>query len=139
MAALVISISLDVSVESVGSSFPQVILIGYISVEVPVAPEVRAAVVASPAGVLELDTHSSSEVDPSESSPPPVSIAPMVSPFLWRSRIELRSSSPTTSTPEIPIALILPAPSAIIAPSSEFPLAPVVAPPEIRRRRAILI
>nr|GEZ66298.1 hypothetical protein [Tanacetum cinerariifolium] len=42
----------------------------------------RAAAVASPAGVLELDTHSSSEADPSESSPPPVSVAPMVSPFL---------------------------------------------------------
>ncbi|GJZ30486.1 hypothetical protein Tco_0575533 [Tanacetum coccineum] len=59
MAASVISISLDVSVKSVGSSFSRVILIGTISVEVPVAPEVGAAAVASPAGVLELDTHSS--------------------------------------------------------------------------------
>ncbi|GJX55602.1 hypothetical protein Tco_0285499 [Tanacetum coccineum] len=42
----------------------------------------RAAAVASPVGVLELDTHSSSEADPSESSPPPISVAPMVSPFL---------------------------------------------------------
>ncbi|GKD95927.1 hypothetical protein Tco_1379824 [Tanacetum coccineum] len=151
MAALVISISLDVSVESVGSSFPRVILIGSISVEVPVAAEVGAAAVASPAGVLELDTHSSSEVDLSESSPPPVSVAPMVSPFLcsddsesdtemperhvsptphdamltrWRSRVASRSSSPTTSTPEILTAPILPAPSAIVTPSSEFPLAP---------------
>nr|GEU83394.1 retrovirus-related Pol polyprotein from transposon TNT 1-94 [Tanacetum cinerariifolium] len=40
--------------------------------------EVGAAAVASLAGVLELDTHSSSEADPSESSPPPVSLAPMV-------------------------------------------------------------
>ncbi|GJT71821.1 hypothetical protein Tco_1031107 [Tanacetum coccineum] len=47
-----------------------------------VASEVGAAVVASPAGVLELDTHSSSKADPSESSLPLVSIAPMVSPFL---------------------------------------------------------
>ncbi|GKB24811.1 hypothetical protein Tco_0864212 [Tanacetum coccineum] len=146
MAAPVISISSDVSVESVGSSFPRVILIGSISVEVPVAPEVGAAVVASPAGVLELDTHSSSEADPSESSPPPVSVAPMVSPFLcsddsesdteiperhvsptpheamltrWRCRVTFRSSSPTTSIPEIPTAPILSAPSAIVAPSSE--------------------
>ncbi|GJS05307.1 putative reverse transcriptase domain-containing protein [Tanacetum coccineum] len=151
MAAPVISISSDVSVESVGSSFPRVILIGSIPVEVPVAPEVGAAAVASPAGVLELDTHSSSEVDPSESSPPPVSVAPMVSPFLcsddsesdteiperhvsptshdvmltrWRSRVASRSSSPTTSTLEIPTAPILPTPSAIVAPSSEYPLAP---------------
>ncbi|GKA08838.1 hypothetical protein Tco_0688169 [Tanacetum coccineum] len=88
MAALVISISSDVSVESVGSSFPRVILIGSISVEVPVAPEVGAAAVASPVGVLELDTHSSSEVDPSESSLPPVSVAPMVSPFLCSDAIQ---------------------------------------------------
>ncbi|GKC52853.1 hypothetical protein Tco_1075598, partial [Tanacetum coccineum] len=166
MAAPVISISLDVSVESVGSSFPRVILVGSISVEVPVAPEVGAAAVASPVEVLELDTHSSSEADPSESSLPPVSVAPMVSPFLcsndslsdteiperhvsptphdamltrWRSRVASRSSSPTTSIPEIPTAHILPAPSAIVAPSSEFLVALVVSPLEIRRRRAILI
>ncbi|GJU38745.1 hypothetical protein Tco_1191702 [Tanacetum coccineum] len=153
MTAPVIYISSDVSVESVGSSFPRVILIGSILVEVPVAPEVGAASVALPVGVLELDTHLSSEADPSESSPPPVSVAPMVSPFLcsddlesdtemperhvsptphdamltrWRSIVASRSSSPTTSTLEIPTAPILPAPSAIVAPSSEFPLAPII-------------
>nr|GEX29323.1 hypothetical protein [Tanacetum cinerariifolium] len=166
MAAPVISISLDVSVERVGSSFSQVILIGSSSVKVPFAPEVGATAVALPAEVLELDTHSSLEADPSESSPPPVSVAPMVSPFLcaddsesdtkiperhvshtphdamltrWRSRVASRSSSPTTSTPEIPAAPILPASFVVVAPSSEFPLAPVVAPPRIRRQRAILI
>ncbi|GKG37474.1 hypothetical protein Tco_0447647, partial [Tanacetum coccineum] len=56
MAAPIISISLDVSVKSVGSSFPRVILIGSIPVEVSVAPEVGAAAVASPVGVLKLDT-----------------------------------------------------------------------------------
>ncbi|GJV38372.1 hypothetical protein Tco_1410849 [Tanacetum coccineum] len=50
MAAPVISISSDVLVESMGSSFLRVILIDSISVEVPVAPEEGAAVVASPAG-----------------------------------------------------------------------------------------
>ncbi|GKA25383.1 hypothetical protein Tco_0711492 [Tanacetum coccineum] len=96
----------------------------------------------------------------SESSPPPVSVAPMVLPFLCsddsesdteiperhvsptphdvmltrqRSRVASQSSSPTTSTLEIPTAPILPAPSAIVAPSSEFPLAPVIALPEIRQ------
>nr|GEY49195.1 copia protein [Tanacetum cinerariifolium] len=49
---------------------------------VPVAPEVGAAAVASPAEVLELDTHSSSEADPLESLPLAVSVAPMDSPFL---------------------------------------------------------
>ncbi|GJR08444.1 reverse transcriptase domain-containing protein [Tanacetum coccineum] len=119
MTALIISISSNISVESVGSSFPRVILIGSISVVVPDAPEVGETVVASLAGVLELDTHSSSEAGPSESSLPPVSVAPMVSPFIWRSRVALRSSSPTTSIPEIPTAPILPAPSAIVSPSSE--------------------
>ncbi|GJT41792.1 reverse transcriptase domain-containing protein [Tanacetum coccineum] len=104
-----------------------------------VAPEVGAAAVASPAGVLELNTHSSSEVDPSESSPPPVSVAPMVSPFLCSddsesdTKIPERHVSPTTSTPEIPTAPIFPAPSAIVAPSSEFPLAPRFVHPSLAR------
>ncbi|GJZ91401.1 hypothetical protein Tco_0663328 [Tanacetum coccineum] len=51
MAAMVISISSDLSDESVGSSFSRVILIGSISVEVLVALEVGAAAVASPAGL----------------------------------------------------------------------------------------
>ncbi|GJX45813.1 putative reverse transcriptase domain-containing protein [Tanacetum coccineum] len=130
MKAPVISISLDVSVENVGSSFLRVILIGSISIEVPVALEVGAAIVASPVGILELDIHSSSEVDPSKSSPPPVSVAPMVSPFMCLddsesdTEIPKRRVSPTTSTTEIPTIPILPAPSAIIAPSSDYPLAP---------------
>nr|GEV36438.1 putative reverse transcriptase domain-containing protein [Tanacetum cinerariifolium] len=112
---------------------------------VPVAPEVGAAAVASPAGELKLDTHSSSEADSSESSPPPVSVAHMVSPFLCLddsnsdTEIPERHVSPTTSTPEILTVPILPTPSFMVAPSSEFPLAPVVAPPGIHRRRAILI
>nr|GEU58099.1 Gag-Pol polyprotein [Tanacetum cinerariifolium] len=65
-----------------------------------------AAKVALPAGVLELDTHSSSKADPLE---------------------------------KIPTALILPAPSTVVPPSSKISLAPVVAPPEIHRRRVILI
>nr|GEX08798.1 hypothetical protein [Tanacetum cinerariifolium] len=120
--------------------------------QAPVAPKVGVAAVASPAGVLELDTHSSSEDDPSECSLPSLYVAPMASLFLclydlesdteipkrhvsptthdamltiWRSRVASRSSSPTTSVPEILTAPILPAPSAIVAPSSEFPLAPV--------------
>nr|GEV32946.1 putative reverse transcriptase domain-containing protein [Tanacetum cinerariifolium] len=50
----------------------------------------------------------------------------------WRSIVALRSSSPTTSIPEIPTAPILPGPSAIVAPSFEFPFAPVFTPPGIR-------
>nr|GEV27286.1 putative reverse transcriptase domain-containing protein [Tanacetum cinerariifolium] len=100
-------------------------------VKVPVAPKVRVAAVALPAGLLELDTHLSSDADPLESSPPPVSVAPMVSPILCSddsesdTEIPERQVSPTTSTLEIPTAPILPAPPAIVAPSSEFPLPPV--------------
>nr|GEW75759.1 putative reverse transcriptase domain-containing protein [Tanacetum cinerariifolium] len=146
MASLIISISSDVSVESVGSSFLRVILIGSISVEVSVTLKVGAVAVASLAGVLELDTHLSLEADPSKSSPPPVFVATMVLPFLcsdnlksdtkipkrhvsptphdamltrWRSKAALQSSSPTTSILEIPATPILPASSAIVTPSSE--------------------
>ncbi|GJT50523.1 hypothetical protein Tco_0976680 [Tanacetum coccineum] len=165
MASLVIYISSDLSDESVGSSIPRVILICYISVKVLVAPEVGATAVASPARVLELDTHSSSEADPLERSLPPVYVAPMVSSFLclddsesdteisdrhvsptphdamltrWRSRVASRSSSPTSSTTEIPTAPIPPAPSVIVAPSTDI-ITPIDASPGIYRRRAILI
>nr|GEY77724.1 hypothetical protein [Tanacetum cinerariifolium] len=69
----------------------------------------------------------------------------MVSPFLCSDDSELdteipeRHVSPTASTTEIPTTPILPASSAIVAPSSEYLLALVVSPPSIRRRRAILI
>nr|GFC14693.1 hypothetical protein [Tanacetum cinerariifolium] len=122
--------------KSVASSFSQVIFIGSISIEVPVALEVGTAVVASHVRVLELDTHSSSEADPSESSPPPVSVAPMVSPFLCSDDSESATEIPERHIHTTPI---LPSPYAIVAPSSEFPLAPVVAPPEICRRQTILI
>ncbi|GJS91568.1 hypothetical protein Tco_0774204 [Tanacetum coccineum] len=127
--------------------FSEKILIGSISVEVPVAPKEGAVIVASPARVLELDTYSLSKADPSESSPPLVCIAPMVSPFLCLDNLESDTEIPerhVSPTPhdamlKIPTAPILPALSAIVAPSSEFPLAPVVAPPEILRRQVILI
>ncbi|GJY46043.1 hypothetical protein Tco_0435106, partial [Tanacetum coccineum] len=165
MTAPVISIYSDSSDESVGSSIPQVILIGSIHVEVLVAPGVRSVAVALPAKVLELDTHSSSKVNPSKSSLPLVPVAPMVSPFIcsddsesdtempkrhasstphdamlarWRSRVASRASSPTTSTSEIPTASIPPSPPTIVAPSTNI-ISPVDAPPKIHRRRAILI
>ncbi|GKA90630.1 hypothetical protein Tco_0812500 [Tanacetum coccineum] len=109
----------------------------FYSVEVRLLHRKGAATVASPVGVLELDTHSSSEVDPSESSLPPVSVAPMVSPFMCLDDLESdtkipeRHVSPTTSTPEIPTTPILPAPSAIVAPSSDYPLAPGIDSEEV--------
>ncbi|GJV12960.1 hypothetical protein Tco_1354501 [Tanacetum coccineum] len=80
-----------------------------------VAPRRGKFPFVSPTRVLDLvDYLSSSDSDPSKDSLPLVPDFPLVSPF--------GSSSHDT-----------------LAPSSEYPLAPVVALPEIRRRRAILI
>ncbi|GJV00390.1 hypothetical protein Tco_1329660 [Tanacetum coccineum] len=128
MAAPIISISSDSSEESVGSHAPRVILFGAIPAIIPiipevpivpadpiVAPEVGTVSVVSPTGVLDLvDYSSSSDSDPSEDSLPPVPDLPLVSP----------SGSSSHDT---------------LAPLSEFPLAPIVAPPRIRRRSATLI
>ncbi|GJR91802.1 hypothetical protein Tco_0215813 [Tanacetum coccineum] len=70
------------------------------------------AAVDSPVGVLELDTHSSSESDPLESSVPPVLVTPMVSPFLCLDDSETNR--------EIPVTPIPPAPPTIVAPSTDI-------------------
>ncbi|GJY74263.1 hypothetical protein Tco_0478694 [Tanacetum coccineum] len=127
-----------------------------------VAPEVGAVSVTSLARVLDLVDYSSSfDSDPSEDSLPLAPELPLVSPFLcfddseadsesepaekrperhesltvhdamvsrWRDRVASRPSSPSGSSSHD-----------TLAPSSEFPLAPVVAPPGIRRRPAILV
>ncbi|GJT05355.1 putative reverse transcriptase domain-containing protein [Tanacetum coccineum] len=80
-----------------------------------VAPKEGTISVVLPTRVLDLvDYSSSSDSDPSEDSLPPVPDLPMVLP----------SGSSSYDT---------------LAPSSEYPLAPVVAPPGIHRRRAVLI
>ncbi|GJT62560.1 putative reverse transcriptase domain-containing protein [Tanacetum coccineum] len=128
MAAPIISISFDSSEESVGSHAPRVILFGSIPAIIHVipevlivpadpivAPEVGTVLVVSPTGVLDLvDYSSSSDSDPSEDSIPPVLDLLLVSP----------SGSSSHDT---------------LAPLLEFPLAPIIAPPGIHRRRSILI
>ncbi|GJV94487.1 hypothetical protein Tco_1546064, partial [Tanacetum coccineum] len=122
MVAPTISIS---SEESVGSHALRVIIFGAIPAIIPevssvladpiVAPEEGTVLVVSPTRVLDLvDYSSSSDSDPSEDSLPPVPNLPLVSP----------SGSSSHDT---------------LVTSSEYLLAPVVAPPVIRRRRAILI
>ncbi|GKG10137.1 hypothetical protein Tco_0338883, partial [Tanacetum coccineum] len=90
MAAPIISISSDLSEESVGSHAPRVILFGAIPAiihvipEVPivpadpiVAPEVGAILVVSPTRVLDLvDYSSSSDSDPSEEDSAPAPAEP---------------------------------------------------------------
>ncbi|GKE02115.1 hypothetical protein Tco_1390098, partial [Tanacetum coccineum] len=119
-----------------------------------VAPEVGTVFVISPTGVLDLvDYSSSSDSDPSKDSSHPVPELPLVSPFLfsddsevdsepepakqrperheslvvhdfmvlrWRDRVASRPSSPPGSSYHD-----------TLAPSSEFPLAPIVVPPRI--------
>ncbi|GJW80838.1 hypothetical protein Tco_0144813 [Tanacetum coccineum] len=99
-----------------------------IILEVPIVPadpivalEVGTFSVISPTGVLDLvDYSSSSDSDPSEDSLPPVPDLPLVSPFLCSDDSEADSESePAEQRPERHESL---------TPSSEFPLAPVVAP-----------
>ncbi|GKB99819.1 hypothetical protein Tco_0985956 [Tanacetum coccineum] len=157
MAAPVIPILSDSSEESVGSHVPRMILFGTIPTSiliihvvpteiliVPtdllVTPKVGAGFVISPTGVLDLvDYSSSSDSDPSEYSLPPAPKLPLVSPFLysndskadisrWRDMVASKPSSSSRSSSHD-----------TLAPSSEFPIAPVVAPLGIRRRPAILV
>ncbi|GKC14402.1 hypothetical protein Tco_1011184, partial [Tanacetum coccineum] len=149
MTAPIISISSDSSEESVGSHASRVILFGTIlaiipdipvvPAEVPIAPadlivtpEVRAISFISPTGVLDLvDYSSSSDSDPSEDSLPVVPELSLVSPFLCFDDSKADSESePAKRRPERHESL---------TPSSEFPLAPVVALLGIHRRPAILV
>ncbi|GKE32912.1 hypothetical protein Tco_1452234 [Tanacetum coccineum] len=126
MAAPVISILSDSSDESVGSYVPRVILFGTIPTsilvilvvptKVPialadslVAPEVGAVFVISPTKVLDLVDYSYS----SDSDP---------------------SEDSLPVAPELPLV-----PPFLCSDDLKFPLAPVAAPPEIRRRLAILV
>ncbi|GJW12120.1 hypothetical protein Tco_1577947 [Tanacetum coccineum] len=128
-----------------GSHAPRVILFSDIPTIIPiipevpivstdliVAPEVGTVSVVSPTEVLDLvDYSSSSASDPSEDSLPPKPDLPLVSPFLYFDDSKADSESePAEQRPERHVSL---------TPSSEFPLAHVVAPLGIRRRPAILV
>ncbi|GKD61194.1 hypothetical protein Tco_1298703 [Tanacetum coccineum] len=97
-----------------------------------VAPEVGAVSIISPNGVIDLvDYSSSSDSDPSEDSLPVAPNLPLVSPFLCSDDSEADGESePAEQRPKRHESL---------TPSFEFPLAPVVAPPGICRRPAILV
>nr|GEV52108.1 putative reverse transcriptase domain-containing protein [Tanacetum cinerariifolium] len=149
METFVILISSDSSDESVGSHVPLVILFGIIPTSISVipvvhtkvpiapadllvAPEVGAVSVISPTEVLDLvDYSSSSDSDPSKDSLPLAPELPLVLPFLCSDDSEANTEfEPAEQRLERHESL---------TPSSKFPLAPVVASPEIRRRPAILV
>ncbi|GKC48251.1 hypothetical protein Tco_1065973 [Tanacetum coccineum] len=122
MAALIISISSDSSKESVGSHAPRL--------------QQRWGQFQSShlLGVLDLVDYSSSfDSDPSEDSLPPAPNLPLVSPFLCSDDSEADGESEPTEQRPVSSS------HDTLAPLSEFPLAPVVAPPGIRRWPAILV
>ncbi|GJZ15604.1 putative reverse transcriptase domain-containing protein [Tanacetum coccineum] len=135
---------------------PFILEVPIVTADALVVSEVGAVSVTLPTGVLDLVDYSSFVVDPSEDSLPPTSELPLVSPFLcsddseadnkskpaeqrperheslaahdamvsrWRDRVASRPSSPSGSSSHD-----------TFLPSFEFPIAPVVAPPRIRRR-----
>ncbi|GJS20535.1 hypothetical protein Tco_0449167 [Tanacetum coccineum] len=162
MAASAIAISSDSSDESVGSPPSRVILFGDIPTVIPstsvVAPEtstiapvissaapvVETTLVASPTGLCGLVPYSGSDSDsPDEmSSPEHISPLPAISPFLCTDSSEAPDSSDGPPSQDPYVATIARWRSKVTArpsSSSEFPIAPVTAPPGIRRRSAILI
>ncbi|GJV15525.1 hypothetical protein Tco_1360848 [Tanacetum coccineum] len=117
MAAPIISISFDSSKESVGSHATRVILFGVILAIIPVIPEV-SIVLADPLVTLEVGTVS------------------VVSPTGVLDLVDYLSYSDSDpSEDSLPVA----PEHKSLTPSSEFLLAPVVAPPGIHRRPAILV
>ncbi|GJW30065.1 hypothetical protein Tco_0046940 [Tanacetum coccineum] len=162
MAASAIAISSDSSDESVGSPPSRVILFGDIPTVIPstsvVAPEtstiapvissaapvVETTLVASPTGLCGLVPYSGSDSDsPDEmSSPEHISPLPAISPFLCTDSSEAPDSSDGPPSQDPYVATVARWRSRVTArpsSSSEFPIAPVTAPPGIRRRSAILI
>ncbi|GKA18914.1 hypothetical protein Tco_0698829 [Tanacetum coccineum] len=162
MAASAIAVSSDSSDESVGSPPSRVILFGDIPTVIPstsvvapktstiapvissAAPVVEMTLVASPTGLCGLVPYSDSNFDsPYEmSSPEHISPLPAILPFLCTDSSEAPDSSdgPPSQDPYVMVVArwrskVASRPSS----SSEFPIAPVTSPPEIRRRSAILI
>ncbi|GJZ34344.1 hypothetical protein Tco_0580161 [Tanacetum coccineum] len=157
-----IAISSDSSDESVGSPPSRVILFGDIPTVIPstsvVAPEtstialvissaapvVETTLVASPTGLCGLVPYSGSDSDsPDEmSSPEHISPLPAISPFLCTDSSEAPDSSDGPPSQDPYVATVARWRSRVTtrpSSSSEFPIAPVTAPPGIRRRSAILI
>nr|GEX32180.1 putative reverse transcriptase domain-containing protein [Tanacetum cinerariifolium] len=120
MAAFVILISSYSSEESVGSHVPRVILFGTIPTSIPVIPVIPAEVPIVPADPLVASGFLTRSTR-----------VPLVSPFLC--------TDDSGADNESKHAEQRPERHESLAPSSEFPLVPIVAPPEIRRRPAILV
>ncbi|GJR95122.1 putative reverse transcriptase domain-containing protein [Tanacetum coccineum] len=162
MAAPVIAISSDSSDESVGSPPSRVILFGNIPTVIPStsmvalqtsttapvisfsAPMVETAIVASPTGLCGLVPYLDSDFDsPDEmDSPEYITPLPATSPFLCTDYSEASDSADGPPSRDLYVATIARWRSRVTVCSSspsDFPIAPITAPPGTRRRAAILI
>ncbi|GJR18620.1 reverse transcriptase domain-containing protein [Tanacetum coccineum] len=162
MAASAIVISSDSSDESVGSPPSRVILFSDIPTVIPstsvvapetsiiapvissVAPVVETTLVASPTGLCGLVPYSGSDSDsPDEmSSPEHISLLPAISPFLCTDSSKAPDSSNGPPSQDLYVMAVARWRSKVASrpsSSSEFPIAPITAPPGIHRRLAILI
>nr|GEV57518.1 putative reverse transcriptase domain-containing protein [Tanacetum cinerariifolium] len=167
MAASAIAISFDCFDESVGSLPSRVILFGDIPAVIPstsvialetsdiapvissAAPVVETTIVASPTGLCGLVPYSDSDSDsPNEmASLEYITPLPATSPFLFTDSSEDFDPSEASSSSEAPpsqdhyVTTIAHWRSRVTIRSSpsDFPIAPVIAPPRTHRRAAILI
>ncbi|GKB16993.1 reverse transcriptase domain-containing protein [Tanacetum coccineum] len=113
---------------------PAIIEVPIVLVDPIVTPEVGTVSVVSHAGVLDLvDYLPSSDSNPSEDSLPPAPDLPLVSHFLCSEDTEADGESEPVEQRPISSS------HDTLAPLSEFPLAPVVSPPRIRRRSTTLV
>ncbi|GJR06532.1 hypothetical protein Tco_0529516 [Tanacetum coccineum] len=109
---------------SIPAIIPIIPLVPIAPVDPIVAPEVGVVFVISPTRVLDLvDCSSSFDSDPSEDSLRVASGLPLVSPFLCTD--DSKADSESKPAEQRPVR------HESLTPSSEFPLAPVVAPPRI--------
>ncbi|GKA58256.1 hypothetical protein Tco_0757444 [Tanacetum coccineum] len=136
MTASAIIISSDSSDESRLSTIAPVIS--------PAAPMVETTLVASPTGLCGLVPYTGSDSDsPDEmSSQEHISPLPAISPFIYTDSSEAPDSSDGPPSQDLYVATVARWRSRVTArPSSshEFPVAPVTAPPGIRRRSTNLI
>ncbi|GJV67853.1 hypothetical protein Tco_1483362 [Tanacetum coccineum] len=108
------------------------------------APVVETTLVASPTGLCGLVPYTGSDSDtPDEvSSPEHISPLPAISPFMCTDSSEAPGSSDGPPSQDPYVAIVARWRSRVTARTSsshEFPIAPVTAPPGIRRRSATLI
>ncbi|GKA14565.1 hypothetical protein Tco_0694211 [Tanacetum coccineum] len=158
MAALAFVISSESSDENVGSPPSRVILFGatlavisaihVISSETlvvsPVALVVKATIVAPPIGLRDLIPYSDSDLDSPDDMASPEYISPLPATSLFLCIDSSETSDPSDGLlSQDPYVVVVARWRSKVAScpslSSEFPIAPVTAPPGIRRRPAILI